>query len=161
MPGLKTERDRISVLNNKIDIIHLDCSTLWNCLQLCFLTNFPFHAQIISRLSGDDKAIRAMMQMGIKWHKLIYVYDDDRQEVTNAACGKRLWVSTGVWGVCLALTSDAKSVHAVGISLGPGHVATGDQLPRDHVNEDKECLRLLTERFADRLIIDPALRSQL
>jgi hypothetical protein len=107
-----------------------------------------------------DKAIRALVQLGITWERIDIIYDKDRSAVVAESCGKPLWVSTGVWAICLALVSRAASVRAVGISLGPGHV-TGDTLPRQHVEADRECLQRLKERWTDKLILDQDLEAEL
>lgn len=60
-----------------------------------------------------------------------------REHVTSKVVGKPLWVSTGVWAMCLALYSGARKVTTVGI--------TGNC--RDHSLQDSEALHIIQSRF--------------
>lgn len=60
-----------------------------------------------------------------------------REHITSKVIGKPLWISTGVWAVCLALYSGASKVTTVGI--------TGKC--RDHSLQDSEALDIIQSRF--------------
>lgn len=79
----------------------------------------------------------------IKHDEAYEVNDDGRSEIINAACGEPLWVSTGVFLVCLATISGASDVIAAGISLVDGHHKMPWDDRRDHVDEDRRAMELL------------------
>lgn len=83
-----------------------------------------------------------------------------RASIVFNACGADLWVSTGVFAVCLALHSRATIVRTNGISLANGH-AVGDDQPRMHVNEDRQCLQRLLDLHPDRLTLQDNLVNKL
>jgi hypothetical protein len=69
-----------------------------------------------------------------------------RSHIVKTACGRELWVSTGVFAACLAVASGASSVELVGVSLMNGHHGmANDSDPRFHVAEDAACLRALSD----------------
>lgn len=63
--------------------------------------------------------------------------------------------SAGLLTVAMALVLGAESVRMVGISLKPGYHYLPHELPmpwwRDHIEADKLALRVLSERYGDRL----------
>lgn len=109
---------------------------------------------------GNGELVSRVMQdiYGIAWNDIKFVDEASRMEVVRAACGKALWVSSGVWSVCLAAVSLARIVRVVGVSLSMGHHGESDSLPRHHINEDRECLRRLS---VGNVSIDDGLRQQL
>lgn len=108
------------------------------------------NADVVSRAMRD--------RYGITWEKISFVDEISRIGVVHAACGKALWVSSGVWAVCFAIVSLASIVRVVGVSLSMGHHGESEHSPRHHVNEDRECLRRLP---AGVVSIDDGLRRQL
>jgi hypothetical protein len=111
------------------------------------------------KCGNADVASRAMQdRYGITWDSISFVDETRRVDVVRAACGKALWVSSGVWAACLAAVSLARIVRVVGVSLSMGHHGESDSSPRHHVNEDRECLRRLS---AGIVSIDDGLRRQL
>ena len=94
----------------------------------------------------------------ITWDEMVTVNPDDRAQVVVSACGKDLRVSTGVWAVCLAVISSPKSVTVTGVSLEDGYYKMDSDAPsRDHVAEDRECLRGLLRYIR----VDSSLRDKL
>lgn len=82
-----------------------------------------------------------------------------RRSVTESACGAPYWVSTGVWAVCLAAVSGARSITVRGVSLTQGHSNIPDKIDtvhRDHVDADAACLRSIT---ADLRLTDALARA--
>ena len=76
-----------------------------------------------------------------------------RSRIVRDACGSDLWVSTGLFAICLALVSGALSVEIAGISLHAGHAGQPrDRSPRHHVAEDSECLHLFSG--LDRVMVE-------
>ena len=111
------------------------------------------------KCGNADVASRAMQdRYGITWDNISFVDETSRSEVVRAACGKALWVSSGVWAACFAAASLARIVRVVVASLSMGHHGESDSSPRHHVNEDRECLRRLS---AGNVSIDDGLRQQL
>ena len=83
-----------------------------------------------------EPAEDAMAAIGLSWGQLTAVSPRARSTVTVAATGIAdcpLWVSTGVWLVCLAVVSGASSVVTYGI--------TGQS--RDHSGADTRALDAL------------------
>lgn len=112
-----------------------------------------------TKCGNGELASRVMQdRYGIAWKEIRFVDEASRMEIVRASCGQALWVSSGVWAVCLAVVSLARIVRVVGVSLSMGHYGESDNSPRHHVNEDRECLRLLS---VGNVSIDDGLRRQL
>ncbi len=80
----------------------------------------------------------------ISYLDLFEVTPEQRSEVIMDAIGVDLWISSGIWAVCLALSGGSASVKIAGISLINGHHgAKNDMTPRHHVLQDGQCLDIL------------------
>jgi hypothetical protein len=106
-------------------------------------------------------ALNSMASDGICHSRAHVVMPEDRSELVTRACGKSLWVSTGVWAICLAVVSDALVVTVTGISLGHGHFDENEDAPRFHTSEDRECLNLLMGTHGDSIHLEESLRGRL
>lgn len=109
---------------------------------------------------GNGELAERVMQdrYNITWSEIKFVDESGRMEVVRSACGQALWVSSGVWAVCLAVVSSARIVCVAGVSLSHGHYSRTDDCVRHHVNEDRECLRRLC---SGNIIVNDGLRRQL
>jgi hypothetical protein len=97
---------------------------------------------------------------GIGFTRLAALSNAERAKMVEHACGRDLWVSTGVWAICIAAVSNAARINVTGVSLSNGHYGEDDNSERHHVNEDRECLRLLTARHS-KIHLEPELVAQL
>ena len=67
-----------------------------------------------------------------------------KERMVKCVCGFPLCISTGLFGVCLAILGGASSVEMVGFSLGRGHFnMPWDTASRSHVLEDAAFLSAL------------------
>jgi len=116
---------------------------------LRLLTELNFRSVWIDTKNGPAAAVENGLYLRrSSWMRMYSVPPAARDEVVHHACGEALWVSTGVWALCLALASGAASVITAGISLDQGHEGMPwDEAPRGHRTEDQECLRLLKGRY--------------
>jgi hypothetical protein len=92
-----------------------------------------------------SQAIQGLQLLGCTWEILHAVNPVDRHQVVEVATGAPGWVSTGVWGVCLAVASGASEVLTAGITPHQvGHAGMPwDSARRDHVPQDAEALRIM------------------
>lgn len=96
------------------------------------------------KCGNGELAARVMQdRYDITWDRITFVDEPSRMEIVRSACGQALWVSSGVWAICLAAVSLARIVRVVGVSLSNGHYGSTDDCARHHVDEDRECLRRL------------------
>lgn len=106
-----------------------------------------------------EDALSALRRHNVAWTTFHNCEPSMRKIIVRGVCGQDLWVSTGVFAVCLAVYSGAKTVRTNGISLQDGHT-TGDDLPRMHIGEDRQCLNLLQDSFPG-LILQESLCEQI
>lgn len=125
-----------------------------------FMAGRSFASVWLDTKCGNGELASRVMQdrYNITWNEIRLVDEPSRMEISRSACGRAFWVSSGVWAVCLAVVSLASVVRIVGVSLSLGHYGEDDMSPRNHVNEDRECLRRLC---SGNVITDDGLRRQL
>jgi hypothetical protein len=109
------------------------------------LRGLCLHSVWVDEKNGPASTVSGKrFDLRLSYGRLRGVSPQDRADVVRRAVGESAWVSTGVWAICLAVVSGAKTVATYGISLGVGHAGMPwDRAPRDHVFEDEVTLRRL------------------
>ncbi len=91
-----------------------------------------------------ELVVKGCEENNISYLDIFEVTPKDRSKIILDAIGVDLWISSGIWAVCLALSSGSSSVKIAGISLINGHHgAKTDNAPRHHVTQDGQCLDIL------------------
>lgn len=102
------------------------------------------HLWIDSKNGPAGEAASKCVTNGMAFRRMMDVHPAIRSQIVREATGgKDLWVSSGVWAVCLCVASSAKSVHVTGICTTGGHFDLNDDSVRMHGEADWHVLRHL------------------
>lgn len=102
------------------------------------LSNLILHSIYVDVKSGYD----GIQNLPIS-HRIRFVTDRQRRKIVQQACDIDVWVSTGVFAVCLAKVSGADYTLTAGISFSDGHYGIEDNHPRMHVEADRRAMDVL------------------